>query len=116
MCHRLTLTERLIHGSADCAVAVDDDDWEMGRLVLDPSFRAGPDLLRHCMYMALSYLDEQRRVCGLHAACTPMLARLYRRLGFEVVASEVPLARTAKTYTLIHGPFQRVFDALALGQ
>ncbi len=115
MCHGLTLTERLIADTPH-AVRARANDWEMGRLVLDPSFRAGPELLRHCLYLALSFLDENRTVDGLHASCTPMLARLYRRLGFETVASDVPLTGTDKTYTLIHGPFQRVFDALSVGQ
>ena len=38
--------------------------------------------------------------------------RLYRRIGFEVIAKDVPLHGTPKTYTLIHGPFSRVMASL----
>lgn len=112
MCHGLTLTETLLAQAFPAGGRIGPDDWEMGRLVLDPEFRAGPDLLRHCMALALAYLARQHRVGELHASCTPLLARLYRRLGFEVVASSVLLAGTTKNYTLIQGPFARVMAAL----
>ena len=113
MRHGLTLAEKLLGQALPDAGSMLDDSWEMGRLVLDPDFRAGPELLRRCLFMGLSFLHNQARVVNLHAACTPTLARLYRRFGFAVVARDVPLAGTEKSYTLIHGPFLNVLDALS---
>ena len=116
MRYGLTLAEKLLGQALPDAGNLLDDSWEMGRLVLDPDFRAGPELLRRCLFMGLSFLHNQARVVNLHAACTPTLARLYRRFGFAVVARDVPLAGTDKTYTLIHGPFLNVLDALSAAE
>jgi predicted GNAT family N-acyltransferase len=113
MCHGLTLAEKLLHQALPDAGAMLDDSWEMGRLVIDPDFRSGPESLKRCLFLALSFLHGKARVAHLHAACTPALSRLYRRFGFAIVAQDVPLHGTAKTYTLIHGPFTRVIGALS---
>lgn len=113
MRHGLTLAEKLLHQVMPDAGDMLDDSWEMGRLVIDPEFRGGPESLKRCLLLALSFLHEMARVANLHAACTPALGRLYHRFGFEVVAREVPLHGTPKAYTLIHGPFMRVLGALS---
>lgn len=113
MCHGLTLVEQLLHQVMPDADGLLDESWEMGRLVIDPEFRGGPESLKRCLYLALSFLHDQARVTNLHAACTPVLGRLYRRFGFEVIAQEVPLHGTSKTYTLVHAPFSRVITALS---
>jgi hypothetical protein len=87
--------------------------WEMGRLVISPEYRGGPESLRGFLYLSLSFLNGLSPVGHLHAACTPALARLYRRFGLDTVAKDVPLPGTGKTYTLIHGPFTRVIAALS---
>jgi hypothetical protein len=69
--------------------------------------------LRRCLFLAVSFLQQSAQAGNLHAACTPALARLYRRFGFEVVAEDVPLQGTAKHYTLIYGPLERVTVALS---
>ena len=74
MRHGLTLAEKLLGQALPDAGSMLDDSWEMGRLVLDPDFRAGPELLRRCLFMGLSFLHNQARVVNLHAACTPTLA------------------------------------------
>ncbi|HXD40280.1 MAG TPA: hypothetical protein VN649_06940 [Ramlibacter sp.] len=89
-----------------------DDSWEMGRLVISPEFRSGQEALRRCLLLSLSFLHDRAPVANLHATCTHALARLYRRIGFEVIATDVPLHGTSKSYTLIHGPFSRVMASL----
>lgn len=85
----------------------------MGRLVISPHFRGGPESLKGFLYLSLSFLHGLSPVGSLHATCTPVLARLYRRFGFSVVAKDVPLLGTAKTYTVIHGYFNEVIAELA---
>jgi hypothetical protein len=87
--------------------------WEMGRLVISPQYRGGPESLKGFLYLSLSFLNRISPVGNLHAACTPALARLYRRFGLAMVARDVPLPGTEKTYTLIHGPFERVIGELS---
>lgn len=109
----LTLTENLMKTIAREGLDRCDQGWEMGRLVLAPSFRGEIDVLRHCLYQALSHLNNQAEVGQLFAACTPVLARLYRRFGFGVLERDVALAGTTKTYSLIAGPFSTVLQALS---
>lgn len=87
--------------------------WEMGRLVISPEYRGGPESLRGFLYLSLSFLHGKSPVGSLHATCTPILARLYRRFGFTIAARDVPLLGTNKTYTVIHGYFSRVIAELA---
>jgi hypothetical protein len=111
--HQLTLAEQL---RAQVGVSPDDtymNGWEMGRLVISPDFRGGPESLKGFLYLSLSFLHGLSPVGSLHATCTPVLARLYRRFGFSVVAKDVPLLGTAKTYTVIHGYFDEVIAELA---
>lgn len=109
----LTLTEKLLAVARPNTGYATADSWEMGRLVMDPEYRGGTDSLRRCLFLAVSFLHETARSGHLHAACTPALARLYRRFGFDVVAEDVPLQGSAKCYTLIHGPMERVTSALS---
>jgi hypothetical protein len=101
--YQLTLTETLMpHAGAD-APAMGLGDWEVGRLVLAPEYRTDVDALRHCLRLALEYACGAARVDHLFATCTHVLSRLYRRFGFAVIAREVPLPGTQKSYTLIRG-------------
>lgn len=109
----LTLTEQLLSQAQLQASYQTADSWEMGRLVMDPEFRGGVDSLRRCLFLAVSFLQESAQADNLHAACTPALARLYRRFGFDVAAEDVPLQGTSKRYTLINGPVDRVTAALS---
>jgi predicted GNAT family N-acyltransferase len=115
MRYGLTLAEKLLRQVLPGPGDLLDDSWEMGRLVLSPDFRSGQDALRRCLLLSLSFLHDRAPVANLHATCTPALARLYRRNGFEVIAREVPLHGTPKTYTLIHGPYDRVMASLCAG-
>jgi hypothetical protein len=84
-------------------------NWEFGRLVLDPRYRAGPELLEKCVFLAVSQLARDF-ACGLaFASCTPVLSRLYRRFGFSVVFDDVRVPGEEKPYHLIKA---RVADVL----
>lgn len=110
---QLTLTEALMNQMGPHAPAIAPGDWEVGRLILAEAYRSDVDALRHCLCLALDYAIEHARIERLHATCTHVLSRLYRRFGFGVVAREVPLSGTAKTYSLIRGTSTDV--AIALG-
>lgn len=111
MAYQLTLTEKLQQGIAiDPLLLV--DSWEVGRLVLDPAFRHGHDMLKECLLLALCFVRENSNVKNFHASCSRVLSRLYRRFGFSALATEIPLAGTDKTYTLIHGTVPDVSRAL----
>ncbi len=112
MCHGLTLAEKLLLQVNPDPGPMLEDSWEMGRLVISPEFRSGQEALRRCLLLSLSFLHDRAPVANLHATCTHALARLYRRIGFDVIATEVPLHGTSKSYTLIHGPFSRVMASL----
>lgn len=88
-------------------------DWEVGRLILAEGWRSDVEALRHCLCLALDFAIEHARIERLHATCTHALSRLYRRFGFSVVARDVPLPGTSKTYSLIRGTCTDV--AIALG-
>jgi predicted GNAT family N-acyltransferase len=111
MAYELTLTEKLQKEvRIDPSLLV--DSWEVGRLVLDPEFRHGPDLLKKCLLLALSFVAENSSGRNFYASCSYVLSRLYRRFGFSVMANDIPLAGTDKTYTLIHGTVANVSRAL----
>ena len=120
MGHGLTLAEKLLHQALPnphyMARDILEEGWELGRLVIDPQFRGEPEALKRCLFLALSFMDTNTSMANMHATCTPVLSRLYRRFGFEVVARDVPLYGTTKTYTLIHGPSARVLEAVGGAQ
>jgi len=107
------LTESLLPELSAVAPETGLDDWEVGRLVLAPEYRADVDALRHCLHLALEYTRQHTHVRTLYAACTHVLSRLYRRFSFNAFARDVPLRGTPKTYTMISGAFDDVGRALA---
>jgi len=111
--HGLTLLEELREQAGIVPDSTYHNGWEMGRLIISPTWRGGRDSLRAFLYLSLTFLEQMRPVDHLHATCTPALARLYRGFGFENVARDVPLPGTDKTYTLIHGAFTDVIDKLS---
>ncbi|WP_245643798.1 GNAT family N-acetyltransferase [Paraburkholderia oxyphila] len=111
MTHELTLTETLQKG-VEINPSLLEDSWEVGRLVVDPAFRHGQDLLKKCLVLALCFVCENSNVKHFHASCSHVLSRLYRRFGFSALATDVPLAGADKTYTLIHGAVPDVSRAL----
>lgn len=88
------------------------ESWEVGRLVLGQQYRSGPESLKRCLFLTLVHLIEHTEVENLFASCTPVLSRLYRRFGFDVLVKDA--SRDAEgTYSLIHGTVPNVLRALA---
>lgn len=86
--------------------------WEVGRLVLEESYRCGPEALKRCLFLTLAHLVRTVPIANLFATCSPLLARLYRRFGFAVVAPDA--VRTEEgAYWLIHGRVPDVLLGLA---
>lgn len=112
--YQLTLTETLLPHAGGDLPPIGPGDWEVGRLVLAPDYRADVDALRHCLKMALEFGCTVGRVDHLFATCTHVLSRLYRRFGFDVVARDVPLPGTSKIYTLIRGDASAVSAGLSV--
>ena len=90
-----------------------DNAWEVGRLVLAPEYRAGPELLRRCIAHTLLYLVENTDAQNFFASCKPVLARLYRRFGMAVLSKAVTGAADDEPFALIHGSVQSVMQAVA---
>jgi hypothetical protein len=112
MRYKLTLTEQLLRPLIPADSPLWKNSWEVGRLVLAPEYRCGQDLLKHCLFHTLDYLCQNAEVGNLHASCSHVLSRLYRRFGFTVLEKNVLLEGTEKTYTLIHGHPPVVLAAL----
>jgi hypothetical protein len=111
MTHGLAPCEKLVqqHGVAKELL---HNSWEVGRLVLDPHYRFGPDFLRRCLFLTIVHTMRHHELENLFASCTPVLARLYRRFGFRVLVKDA--AEDAEgCYSLIHGPVPDVLRALA---
>lgn len=88
-------------------------NWEFGRLVLDPRYRAGPEMLERCVFLAVSHLVSEFACGYAFASCTPVLSRLYRRFGFSVLANDVRVPGEEKPYHLIQAPISDVLMASA---
>jgi predicted GNAT family N-acyltransferase len=114
MKYGLTLTETLLQEAGYSNSTLYENSWEVGRLVLDPNYRSGQDLLKKCLYSTLSYLYENTEIQDFFASCTHILSRLYRRFGFSIIKKDILLPRTEKNYTLIRGSACEIFNALAI--
>jgi hypothetical protein len=88
------------------------NSWEVGRLVLAPQYRTGPDALKRCLFLSLLSLMQTVEVDNLYASCTPILARLYRRFAFSVAAKDA-CGDASATFLLIHGFVPSVLLSLA---
>lgn len=86
--------------------------WEVGRLVLAPQYRSGPEALKRCLFLALLYLVRNTEIANLFASCSPVLGRLYRRFGFSVLVKNA-CDTGAESFSLIHGDVPTVMRALA---
>ena len=86
--------------------------WEVGRLVLAPEYRTGPEALKRCLFLTLAHLVDNMQIENLFATCTPVLSRLYRRFGFSVMVKDACQGAEG-SYSLIHGDVATVFRALA---
>jgi hypothetical protein len=89
-----------------------EHSWEVGRLVVDPRYRGGPEFLRHCLFITIVDMLQHSELDNLFASCTPVLARLYRRFGFRVLVKDA-CQDDDGSYSLIHGRMPDVLRALA---
>lgn len=89
-----------------------EGSWEVGRLVLAPQYRAGPEALKRCLFLTLVYLVRTTDIQNIFASCTPLLGRLYRRFGFSVLVKDA-CEGSEESYSLIHGSVPVVLRALA---
>lgn len=80
--------------------------------MLAPQYRAGPELLKRCLFLTLLHLVRTVDIEHLFATCTPLLGRLYRRFGFSVAVKDA-WNNAGEAYSLIYGPVPKVLMALA---
>ena len=112
MGHGLSPVEGLLRERGAGHLAI-PGNWEFGRLVLDPDYRAGPELLQKCVFLAVSHLARDFSSNYAFASCTPVLSRLYRRFGFSVVANDVRVPGEEKPYHLIQAAVPDILEASA---
>jgi N-acyl-L-homoserine lactone synthetase len=111
LCQGLSPLDSLLAGQVDPALT--RHAWEFGRLVLDPDYRSGPELVRRSIFLGVQHLSEHTDAQHVFASCTPALARLYRRYGFSVVSSGISTRGSSEAYCLIHGEVDDVLRAAA---
>jgi hypothetical protein len=104
--------EALLDGQSLLPAHCYDASWEVGRLVLAPQYRAGPEVLKRCLFITLLHLLRTTEIDNVFAVCTPVLARLYRRLGCAVVIKDA-CEGAEQSLSLIHGKASGVLLALA---
>lgn len=104
--------EALLDGQSLLPAHCYEASWEVGRLVLAPDYRAGPEVLKRCLFVTLMHLLRTTEIDNVFAVCTPILARLYRRLGCSVVMKDA-CSGAGESLSLIHGKASGVLMALA---
>lgn len=87
------------------------DGWEVGRLVLAPEYRSNGEVLKTCLMLTFAQFLEVTARANAYATCTPVLGRLYRRFGFQVVQKEA-CRKDGEPYSLIHGTVDSVRQAI----
>lgn len=112
MTQGLAPCEALLDGQSLLPAHCYDASWEVGRLVLAPEYRAGPEVLKRCLFVTLMHLLRTTQIENVFAVCTPVLARLYRRLGCSVIIKDACEGADG-SLSLIHGKASDVLLALA---
>ncbi|MDO8280250.1 MAG: N-acetyltransferase [Burkholderiaceae bacterium] len=87
--------------------------FEVGRLIIDPAYRSGPELLKRCLLLALQQLCERTEVHNLFATCSPLLGRLYRRFSFSPLIQDLGCGGSEERFMLVHGQSSNVYGALS---
>ena len=112
MTQGLAPCEAILDGQSLLPAHCYDASWEVGRLVLAPEYRAGPEVLKRCLFVTLMHLLRSTQIENVFAVCTPVLARLYRRLGCSVIMKDACEGADG-ALSLIHGKASAVLLALA---
>jgi hypothetical protein len=108
----LTPCESLLEQQSMLSAQYYEESWEVGRLVLGPQYRSGPEALKRCLFLTLLHLMQTTDIKNLFASCSPLLARLYRRFGFSLLVKNA-CSKDGESYCLIHGNAPSVLMALA---
>ena len=88
--------------------------WDVGRLAVKKQCRS-PQTLFSCIYLTTKYCLENSLPCEhLLSACNGMAARLYKRFGFNLIASDLSLALTDKSYSIIYVSTHELMLSLSL--
>jgi predicted GNAT family N-acyltransferase len=109
----LTSLEELLAQKQLVDPATCQSSWEVGRLVLNPDYRSGPDLLKKCVYLGVSYFAQHTDGPDLFASCSPVLSRLYRRLGLSTIANNLRMDGVDESYVLMRGRVSDILKASA---
>ncbi len=104
--------EALLDGQSLLPAHCYDASWEVGRLVLAPEYRAGPEVLKRCLFVTLMHLLRTTQIENVFAVCTPMLARLYRRLSCTIIMKDACQGAEG-SLSLVHGKASDGLLALA---
>ncbi|MFS2032908.1 N-acetyltransferase [Polaromonas sp. CT11-55] len=102
------LAQRQLVDPATC-----QSSWEIGRLVLNPDYRSGPDLVKRCVFLGVSYFAQHTDGQHLFASCSPVLSRLYRRFGLSTIVNNLRVDGTDGLYVLMRGRVSDVLKASA---
>ncbi|MDR7093697.1 N-acyl amino acid synthase FeeM domain-containing protein [Hydrogenophaga laconesensis] len=88
------------------------NSWEVGRLIVAPEHRS-EELLRQCLSLALRELvSRASNAEHLHASCSPLMARLYRRIGFHT--EKIIQGDNGLQHALVHADVRDVAQALGI--
>lgn len=109
----LTLLEELLEQRQLIDPAIRQSNWEIGRLVLNPEYRSGPDLVKRCVFLGVSYFAQHTDGQHLFASCSPVLSRLYRRFGLSTIVNNLRVDGTDGSYVLMRGRVSDVLKASA---
>ncbi len=105
----LTLTEKVWGNVTSNREMFGAGSFEVGRLIAAPEYRRA-DLLPKYLGLALSELIQRDDVQYLHASCSVLMARLYRRFGFTT--ERVIQGENGLQHALIYGKVLDVAKAL----
>lgn len=109
----LTSLEKLLAQRQLIDPATCQSSWEIGRLVLNPDYRGGPDLVKKCVFLGVSYFAQHTDGQYLFASCSPVLSRLYRRFGLSTIVNNLRVDGTDGSYVLMRGRVSDVLKASA---
>ena len=109
----LTSLEKLLQQKQLIDPASCQGSWEIGRLVLNPDYRSGPDLVKKCVHLGVSYFAQHTDGRNLFASCSPVLSRLYRRFGLSTIVNNLRVEGTDESYVLMRGRVSDVLKASA---
>jgi predicted GNAT family N-acyltransferase len=107
--HGVTLAEKSWCDVTQAKEEFGARSWEVGRLIVAPEHRSA-ELLRQCIVLALRELIRASDAEYLHASCSPLMARLYRRFGFAT--EKIVQGEHGLQHALVHARVSDVARAL----